>query len=90
QKYTEIDQVIDQINSTEFSFQAALYSSNIQSALHCARRIECRGFMVNNPTAFRVDWMPFGGSKRSGLGLGGVRHSMHEMSEERLVVMRVE
>jgi len=44
--------------------------------------------MVNDHTAFRVDWMPFGGRKISGLGLGGVVYSIHEMTEPKLIVMR--
>lgn len=44
--------------------------------------------MVNDHTAFRVDWMPFGGHLSSGLGLGGIGHSMRDMSLERMFVIR--
>ncbi len=44
--------------------------------------------MVNDHTAFRVDWMPFGGANTSGLGMGGIRNSMDEMSKEKLVVIK--
>ncbi|MBT8344088.1 MAG: aldehyde dehydrogenase family protein, partial [Sulfurovum sp.] len=44
--------------------------------------------MVNDHTAFRVDWMPFGGAKASGLGLGGISYSMEEMSKEKLMVIK--
>ena len=46
-------------------------------------------YMVNDMTAFRVDWMPFGGKDVSGLGVGGIRYSMHEMTEEKLIVINV-
>ena len=43
--------------------------------------------MINESTAFRVDWMPFGGSKESGLGVGGVKNSILDMTEEKLIVI---
>ena len=42
--------------------------------------------MVNDSSTFRVDWMPFGGHRQSGLGLGGIGNSMRDMTLERLVV----
>ena len=43
--------------------------------------------MINDHTAFRVDWMPFGGRKVSGLGLGGIPHTLEEMTAEKLIVL---
>ena len=44
--------------------------------------------MVNDHTAFRVDWMPFGGRDSSGIGMGGIQYSMHEMTREKLMVIK--
>jgi acyl-CoA reductase-like NAD-dependent aldehyde dehydrogenase len=44
--------------------------------------------MVNDHTAFRVDWMPFGGRDSSGIGMGGIQYSMHEMSREKMIVIK--
>jgi acyl-CoA reductase-like NAD-dependent aldehyde dehydrogenase len=44
--------------------------------------------MVNDHTAFRTDWMPFAGRRQSGYGIGGIPWSMHEMTEEKMVVLR--
>ena len=44
--------------------------------------------MVNDHTAFRVDWMPFGGRDASGLGMGGIRYSMEDMSREKMIVFK--
>jgi len=88
--YKDIPSVIAEMNSRPYSFQSAIYTKDIDLALHCAKQIECMGFMINNPTAFRVDWMPFGGSKKSGMGVGGIKYSIHEMTEEKLVVMNVD
>ena len=45
--------------------------------------------MINDMTAFRVDWMPFGGKKHSGLGVGGIRYSILDMTEEKLIVTKI-
>jgi acyl-CoA reductase-like NAD-dependent aldehyde dehydrogenase len=44
--------------------------------------------MVNDHTAFRVDWMPFGGLMESGLGVGGIPYTMEEMQSKKLIVIR--
>ncbi|MDZ7667509.1 MAG: aldehyde dehydrogenase family protein [Desulfotignum sp.] len=45
--------------------------------------------MVNDHTAFRVDWMPFGGAEHSGLGTGGIGYSIKEMTREKLIVLNL-
>ena len=44
--------------------------------------------MVNDHTAFRVDWMPFAGRRASGYGVGGIRHTMEDMTQEKMTVIR--
>jgi acyl-CoA reductase-like NAD-dependent aldehyde dehydrogenase len=44
--------------------------------------------MINDHTAFRVDWMPFGGHRDSGAGIGGIEIAMHDMTLERMVIFR--
>ena len=52
------------------------------------KRLEALAVMINEHTAFRVDWMPFGGRKKSGLGLGGIVPTMEEMTEEKMCVIK--
>lgn len=87
--YSDIQSVITEMNDSPYSFQSAIYTNNITLAHKAARQIETKAFMINESTAFRVDWMPFGGAKRSGLGVGGTRHAVHDMTEEKLVVVRL-
>jgi acyl-CoA reductase-like NAD-dependent aldehyde dehydrogenase len=79
---------IERANNSPFSFQAAVITQNIDTALDTAKRINATTVMVNDHTAFRVDWMPFGGRKASGIGMGGIFHSMLEMTEEKMLVFR--
>ncbi|CAA6807857.1 MAG: Non-phosphorylating glyceraldehyde-3-phosphate dehydrogenase (NADP) (EC [uncultured Sulfurovum sp.] len=86
--YSDIEDAFDRANSLEVSFQAAIFTKNIDTALKGVKRLNGTAVMVNDHTAFRVDWMPFGGAKASGLGLGGIGHSMEEMTNEKLMVIK--
>ncbi len=86
--YSDIEDAFKEANSLEFSFQAAVFTKNIDTALLAVKRLNGTAVMVNDHTAFRVDWMPFGGAKASGLGLGGISYSMEEMSKEKLMVIK--
>ncbi len=86
--WSEIDAAIEQANSLPFAFQAAVFGKDIDRLLYAARRIDASAVMVNDHTAFRVDWMPFAGLKQSGLGIGGIPHTMHDMQVEKLIVLR--
>ena len=52
-----------------------------------AREVEAAAYMINDLTAFRVDWMPFGGRGNAGLEMGGVESGIHDMTEEKLIVI---
>jgi acyl-CoA reductase-like NAD-dependent aldehyde dehydrogenase len=86
--YDDIEDAFREANSLEFSFQAAVFTKKIDTALLAVKRLNGTAVMVNDHTAFRVDWMPFGGAKSSGLGLGGISYSMEEMSKEKLMVIK--
>ena len=79
---------IDRANRIPYSFQAAVFTRNIDTALDTAKRLHAATVMVNDHTAFRVDWMPFAGRKASGLGVGGILPAMLEMTEEKMIVFR--
>lgn len=82
------DDPIQRANALPFSFQAAVFGRAIDNLLDTARRLEAEAVMINDHTAFRVDWMPFGGSRDSGLGRGGIPYAMADMTRNKLVVMR--
>lgn len=86
--YKTFDEALARANSLEVSFQAAVFTKNIDTALKAVKRLNATAVMVNDHTAFRVDWMPFGGARVSGLGMGGIPHSMEEMSNEKMMVIK--
>ncbi len=86
--YDEIDDAVQRANLEHAYFQAALFTNRLDRALDIGRRLHGMAVMVNDHTAFRVDWMPFGGHRDSGLNLGGIEHSMRDMTIERMIVFR--
>lgn len=85
--YKRIDAAIKQANSLDVAFQAAVFTQNLQTALHCYKQIDASAVMVNDHTAFRVDWMPFAGLRHSGHGVGGIHHTMTEMQSEKMMMI---
>ncbi|SHN30880.1 Acyl-CoA reductase [Cyclobacterium lianum] len=86
--YSDRTKAIELANSLEYHFQAAVFTKDIDRALDTVQKLNATAVMVNDHTAFRADWMPFGGRDASGEGLGGIPHSMHDMTREKLMVFR--
>ena len=86
--YDDIEDAVRQANLEDAYFQAALFTNRLDRALDIGRRLHGMAVMVNDHTAFRVDWMPFGGHRESGLRLGGIEYSMRDMTIERMIVFR--
>ena len=81
-----LNDAIVQANSLPFAFQASVFSNDYTEIMDAVNRIDGSAIMVNEHSAFRVDWMPFAGRKRSGLGVGGISHTLEEMSQSKMAV----
>ncbi len=88
--YSDREKAIEIANSLDVHFQAAVFTKNIDIALDTVKKLNATAVMVNDHTAFRVDWMPFGGRDSSGFGMGGIPYSMHEMTREKMMVIKSE
>ena len=86
--YTDKSSAIALANSLPFAFQASVYTNDLNDALDTSSKLNATAVMVNDHTAFRVDWMPFGGRDQSGIGMGGIQYSMHEMTREKMIVIK--
>jgi len=85
--YRSFDDVIEQVNSTPFGLATGLFTRDVMRAMSAARRLHVGVVHINEPSASRVDLIPFAGVKESGLGREGPRYAMQEMTEERLITM---
>jgi len=89
-EYEDIDDAIARANSLDVSFQAAVYTTNLNTAMHAYKQLNASAVMVNDFTAFRVDWMPFAGLRQSGMGVGGIPHTFKDMQIEKMLVIKSE
>lgn len=86
--YSDRKQAIAMANRLDTHFQSSVFTKNIDIALECTKNLNATAVMINDHTAFRVDWMPFGGRDTSGIGMGGIPYTMHEMTREKLIVIK--
>ena len=82
------EEAIEIANSVSCPFQASIFTKNIDQALGTAKKINASAVMINDHTAFRSDWMPFGGRDHAGMGVGGIEYTMQELTKEKLLVMK--
>jgi glyceraldehyde-3-phosphate dehydrogenase (NADP+) len=83
--FATLDEAIGIANDVDFGLQGAIFTRDAATAFEAARRLRCGGVMINESTDFRIDAMPFGGMKGSGLGREGVRFALEEMTEIKMV-----
>jgi acyl-CoA reductase-like NAD-dependent aldehyde dehydrogenase len=86
--YKDKQEAVDRANGLDVAFQASVFTKDLDDALDTGNRLNATAVMINDHTAFRVDWMPFGGRDASGIGMGGIPYSMHEMTREKMFVIK--
>ncbi|HEY0417817.1 MAG TPA: aldehyde dehydrogenase family protein [Gaiellaceae bacterium] len=88
-RVSSLDEAIERANATRYGLQAAIFSTNLNTCLTAAQRLEFGGVTVNEAPTFRADQMPYGGVKASGNTKEGPAWAVREMTEERLVVLQL-
>jgi succinyl-CoA reductase len=83
------DEALQLANSSEYGLQAAIHTRDYRMALKLARRIHAGSVIVNDSTRLRWDALPFGGQRKTGFGREGVRDTMLEMTEQKLVSLNL-
>lgn len=89
-KFTEWDAALAEVNDSRFGLQAGLFTRDLHKVMAAWDTLEVGGIIVNDVSSYRVDNMPYGGVKDSGLGREGVRFAMEDMTEIRNLVIRRE
>ena len=80
-----LDEAIEVANNTQYGLQAGVFTENVHSALRCANEIEAGTVYVNKAPNYRVDSMPFGGFKSSGVGKEGIKYAIEDMCRTKLI-----
>ncbi|MFT5521828.1 MAG: acyl-CoA reductase-like NAD-dependent aldehyde dehydrogenase [Enterobacterales bacterium] len=86
--YQDRNDAIKKANALDFAFQASVFTKDMDRAFDTMKKLNATAVMINDHTAFRVDWMPFGGRDSSGIGMGGIQYSMEEMTREKMFVIK--
>ena len=88
ESFRDFDDALARANDSEFGLQAGVFTTRLDHAMRAWDRLEVGGVVVGDIPSFRVDNMPYGGVKQSGLGREGVRSAIEDMTEPRLLVLR--
>jgi glyceraldehyde-3-phosphate dehydrogenase (NADP+) len=84
--FDDFKEAIEGINQSEFGLQAGVFTNRISEMDYAFENLEVGGVILNDAPIFRVDHMPYGGIKNSGLGREGVKYAMMDMLEPRILV----
>ncbi len=87
---SDLEEAVEKANSLPFGLHAAVFTKDVDLAFRIAYHLECGGVMVNDSTDYRLDSMPFGGIKNSGLGREGIKFSIQEMTEPKTICFNLE
>jgi acyl-CoA reductase-like NAD-dependent aldehyde dehydrogenase len=86
EKYSTFAEAVELLNDSDFGLQAGVFTVNDLEINTAFNNIETGGVIINDVPTFRVDHMPYGGVKDSGLGREGVKYAIHDMLEARILV----
>ncbi|KPK06401.1 MAG: aldehyde dehydrogenase [Anaerolineae bacterium SG8_19] len=87
--YGDFDEALTMANDTDYGLQSGLFTQNMNRILRAFEELEVGGLQVNDVSTFRVDQMPYGGVKGSGIGREGPRYAIEEMTEMKLMVLNI-
>src|SRR3989441_7388836 len=87
--YDHFDHAVRQVNSSPYGLQAGIFTRDVKLLFNAYEELEVGGLIAGDVPSFRIDHMPYGGIKDSGLGREGLRYAIEEMTEPKLLVMNL-
>ena len=87
-KFSNFDDALKEVNNSDFGLQAGIFTKDIYKAQKAWDELDVGGVVIGDVPSWRVDHMPYGGVKDSGIGREGVRYAIEDMTEIRLMVLR--
>ena len=85
--YDDIEEAIAEVNKSNYGLQAGVFTTSLDIAHKCAEKIETGGVIINDGSTFRMDNMPYGGVKDSGIGKEGPEYAVRELTQEKTIVI---
>jgi acyl-CoA reductase-like NAD-dependent aldehyde dehydrogenase len=87
--YADFDEAIREVNASPYGLQAGVFTNNTRLLFRAYEELQVGGVMANEIPSFRIDHMPYGGVKDSGMGREGIRYAIEEMTERKLLMMNM-
>ena len=85
----DLDEAIEKSNAVDYGLQAGIFTKDVANAFKAVEELNFGGVMVNDSSDYRIDGMPFGGTKGSGIGREGVRYTVAEMTDPKIVQFKL-
>jgi len=87
--YGEFEEALRHINGSPYGLQAGIFTRDAKLMFQAYEELEVGGLLAGDVPTFRIDHMPYGGVKDSGIGREGLRYAIEEMTEPKLMVMNL-
>lgn len=87
--YDTFDNAISLVNSSRFGINAGVYTNDFAKAVKATREIKAGAVLINDVPSYRVDHMPYGGVRESGMGREGLKYAIEEMTEMKLIIFKL-
>jgi glyceraldehyde-3-phosphate dehydrogenase (NADP+) len=84
--FSDFNQAVEEVNNSDYGLQAGVFTNNLKEMNRAFDQLDVGGVIINHVPTFRVDHMPYGGMKDSGFGREGIKYSIREMMEPKLLV----
>ena len=84
-KFKTLEEAVEKANSVNFGLHAGIFTRDINTAFKAIQELDVGGVIINDSSDYRLDLMPFGGVKGSGLGREGIKFALQEMTEPKVV-----
>ncbi|WP_342025623.1 aldehyde dehydrogenase family protein [Cytobacillus pseudoceanisediminis] len=88
--FSSFEEALALVNDSDYGLQAGVFTNDVNKAFKAARELHVGGVMVNDFPTFRVDHMPYGGVKMSGMGREGIKYAVEEMTEMKLISFKID
>jgi glyceraldehyde-3-phosphate dehydrogenase (NADP+) len=88
-KYKEFKKVVDEINNSDYGLQAGVFTNRMTDIFYAFKHIDCGGVVINDVPTYRADHQPYGGMKDSGLGREGIRYTIEDMTDIKILSMNI-
>lgn len=86
-EFDDFKKAVKEVDDSDYGLQAGIFTNNIENALYAYENIDVGGVVINDVPTYRMDSMPYGGVKQSGIGKEGIKYAIEEMTERKILVL---